>query len=280
MIEDAKRSITNGSVWDKVYQLDNYSIKVFDPNSKLCVIYFSSSAIYYPNTEKALEERVIDQDYYEWKAYPLRNIGKAIYVRDVAKQFYIYGINKNISTITAIIEFLRKETLGYNIVTVGSSSGGYMAALAGAILKAQKVYCFSGFFSLTNVNQDVWYLLKKEKDNLLYNQYYEISSYVKEAYNTEFVYVMPGLSKDMINNDWLQCKYVEKFENVYCLKIKEKNHGVCMPQYLLREFLNLDVNIIKKISKLYKGKLIGKWRLSIMVCGMKTTILHFIELLK
>ena len=91
---------------------------------------------------------------------------------------------------------------------------------------------------------------------------------------------MPGLSKDMINNDWLQCKYVEKFENVYCLKIKEKNHGVCMPQYLLREFLNLDVNIIKKISKLYKGKLIGKWRLSIMVCGMKTTILHFIELLK
>ena len=114
MIEDAKRSITNGSVWDKVYQLDNYSIKVFDPNSKLCVIYFSSSAIYYPNTEKALEERVIDQDYYEWKAYPLRNIGKAIYVRDVAKQFYIYGINKNISTITAIIEFLRKETLGYS----------------------------------------------------------------------------------------------------------------------------------------------------------------------
>ena len=91
MIEDAKRSITNGSVWDKVYQLDNYSIKVFDPNSKLCVIYFSSSAIYYPNTEKALEERVIDQDYYEWKAYPLRNIEKR-YMSVMWQNNFIYMV--------------------------------------------------------------------------------------------------------------------------------------------------------------------------------------------
>lgn len=271
------RSITSGDIWNKAYSLDNYYIYDTGKKGKLCVIYFSSSSIYYPNTDEALQERIIEQDYYEWKNYLIKDASRCIFVRDVAKQFYIYGINKNCASIDELINLLKEITKGYDIITVGSSAGGYMAALAGALLNAKAVYCFSAFFSLTNVNKEVWYLLEKERGNSKYNQYYEIESYIEEAENTLFFYIMPGLSKDTINNDAVQYEYVKNISNVYSLKVREKNHGVCMYPYVLKAFINKDVAETKKILKKCEGKLISKWKFSVLLIGFRRSVLGYMR---
>lgn len=277
MVKTEMKSITSGDIWDRAYSLDNYYIYDTEKKGNLCVIYFSSSSIYYPNTNEAMQERIIEQDYYEWKNYLIQEASRCIFIRDVAKQFYIYGISKECASINKLIKLLEELTKGYNIITVGSSAGGYMASLAGALLKAKTVYCFSGFFSLSNVNQEVWYLLKKEKENSKYNQYYEIAKYMEEAIDTSFFYIMPGLSKDEINNDSAQYEYVKNIPNVYALKIKEKEHGVCMYPYVLKEFINKDTSEMKKIFRKYKGRLVSKWKFSILVIGIRRSVILYIQ---
>ena len=61
------------------------------------------------------------------------------FVRDVYKQWYLKGVNAEIDSIEKLYEFLKAETEGYQIVTVGSSAGGYAAVLFGYLLNATKV---------------------------------------------------------------------------------------------------------------------------------------------
>ena len=78
----------------------NYIIQTDDSvNTKKCAIYFSSNAIYYPDTEDAFFERIIKRDSYEWYGKRVSDASKHIFVRDVffdgsiAKDFF-FVINK------------------------------------------------------------------------------------------------------------------------------------------------------------------------------------------
>lgn len=276
MINKEMKSITSGYVWEKAYSLDNYYVQDVGSKKGLCVIYFSSSAIYYPNTNEELEKRIVKEDYYEWKNNLIREADRNIFVRDICKQFYIYGISEKYSTIDQVIDLLKELTKGYEVITVGSSAGGYMAALVGALLGARCVYCFSAFFSLNNVDQEVWYLLNREKDNPLYNKYYEIYDYIKWAKCTHFFYVFPGLSEDKINNDSIQCGFVDDLDNVHVFKMKEKEHGICMYPYVLKEYLNLNYEKLIEISRREHGSLISKFIFSIYIVGIGRSIRKFI----
>ena len=227
-------SITSGVVWEKAYSLDNYLIECTNKDSDYCVIYFSSSGIYYPNTEEELQKLVDNKKHYEWMHHKITKAKKNIFIRDVAKQFYVIGINEKISTIDRLIEFLKRETSGYKLITVGSSGGGYIAALVGAVLKADYSFCFSAFFSLNIVNQEIWYLLKYNKDK----KYYELGPFIKKAEDTCFFYIYPALSNDSINNDNLQCKIVKDLTNVYSFPIRTKEHGICISIDSLDAFIN------------------------------------------
>ena len=96
-------SITSGVVWEKAYSLDNYLIECTNKDSDYCVIYFSSSGIYYPNTEEELQKLVDNKKHYEWMHHKITKAKKNIFIRDVAKQFYVIGINEKISTIDRLI---------------------------------------------------------------------------------------------------------------------------------------------------------------------------------
>ena len=109
-----------------------------------------------------------------------------------------------------------------------------MAALVGAVLKADYSFCFSAFFSLNIVNQKIWYLLKSNEDK----KYYELAQFIKEAEDTCFFYIYPALSNDPINNDNLQCKIVKNLTNVYSFPVKTNQHGVCISIDSLDTFIN------------------------------------------
>lgn len=78
----------------------NYVVEINDSAAagNLCVIYFTSNALYYPNTEASFTKSVIEKDYYEWRSNVPITAFKQIFVRDIYKQWYLQGINNQIIT--------------------------------------------------------------------------------------------------------------------------------------------------------------------------------------
>ena len=139
---------------EKQYDEPNYRIVEGSSDKKKALIFFSSNGIYYPNNEKEFTEKMINLDYYDWlnigKHRLVRSyFSKIIYVRDIYKQWYVTGINRKINTRAGLCDFLRDELIGYDITTCGSSSGGYMAALMGSLLNAERIIDSSGQFDLS-----------------------------------------------------------------------------------------------------------------------------------
>ncbi len=124
-----------------------------DDGRKKALIFFSSNGIYYPNNETEFTEKIIKRDYYDWL-----NIGKhrliqryfsrIIYVRDIYKQWYVTGINSRVNSMDKLCDFLKEKTAGYDVTTCGSSSGGYMSALMGSLLNAERIIAASAQFYL------------------------------------------------------------------------------------------------------------------------------------
>lgn len=136
-----------------VYSTEPNYIIDYDESSEenVCAIYFSSNDIYFPNTEEIFRKRIVEKNFFEW--YHTRvKARKHIFVRDVFKQWYIEGINTIINSPEKMEEWLKTETLGYQVITVGSSAGGYAAVLYGSLLKAVRVIAFNAQFSLMSAS--------------------------------------------------------------------------------------------------------------------------------
>jgi len=130
------------------YHLNNYSIEyngTYDTNqNQTCAIYFSSNNIYFPNNEAAFRARITEKNYFEWYKTRVNSASKHIFLRDIFKQWYLEGINAEICTPELLLEFLKKETKDYEVITIGSSAGGYAAILYGILLNAKQVLSFNG----------------------------------------------------------------------------------------------------------------------------------------
>ena len=70
------------------------------------------------------------------------------YIRDIWLSWYVVGINEKYNTIDALIRKMREETEGMQVITVGVSSGGFIAAILASSLKASYCLDFAGQFSL------------------------------------------------------------------------------------------------------------------------------------
>lgn len=99
--------------------------------NNLCYIYFSSHAVYFPETKGNFKDKIVNKNVFEWYKRRISNVRKSIFVRDIRKQFYCEGINNNLNSIDKLLGFLKKETKNFDVITVGSSAGGYLAALVG-----------------------------------------------------------------------------------------------------------------------------------------------------
>ena len=62
--------------------------------------------------------------------------------------WYVVGVNVKYNTIDALIRKMREETEGMQVITVGVSSGGFIAAILASSLKASYCLDFAGQFSL------------------------------------------------------------------------------------------------------------------------------------
>ncbi len=137
------RSVYNSQLNYKIEYEDTYK-------ENICAIYFSSNDIYYPNTEDIFRKRIVEKDFFEW--YHTRvKARKHIFVRDIFKQWYLEGINAEIDSPEKMLDWLKSETEGYEVITVGSSAGGYAAVFYGSLLSAKRVIVFNAQFSLVHL---------------------------------------------------------------------------------------------------------------------------------
>ncbi|MCM1187054.1 MAG: hypothetical protein NC251_02190 [Lachnoclostridium sp.] len=246
---------------------DNYLIEYENCDNDLCCIYFSSHAVYFPETRENFIHVIIENDRFEWYKKRVPNVQKHIFLRDIRKQFYVEGINSRLNSMDLLIEWLKKETEGYHVTTLGSSAGGYASAAAGTALGADKIYCFSAQFSLRD---DFAYptkelLLKHERDPEYYKWYN-----IVDRLNKNVIYVYPSDSDcDIVQAVLL--KKQEKDREVCVISIKSSTHGVPIYHSSLTALLLMPTDRIREYSGVrytpftFSVKMIGVIR---SVCGL------------
>jgi hypothetical protein len=205
-------------------------------NENYCIIYFSSNDIYYPNNERAFINQIAIKNKFEWYNTRISKGVKHIFVRDIKKQWYLTGINKEINNIDKLFQFLKIETEGYKVITLGSSAGGYAAVLLGSMLKADRIFTFNGQFRLDDLlestSEAINPILFRERNNSEINKYFSLRAFIQNPKNIYYFY-----SKDSLW-DTDQFNHISTFE-IQFIPFKSNRHGIPFLKSSLKAVINL-----------------------------------------
>lgn len=237
----------DSNIVNTVYQeQDNYLIEYDKKGDKeWCAIYFCSNDIYYPNTKEIFQKRIVDKNFFEWYHSRISKAYKHIFIRDIFKQWYLAGINKNINSPKKLIEFLKKETYGYKVITIGSSAGGYAAILYGSFINTQYILAFNPQYELKSLlersSEAINPLLFRIKDERI--QYFDIIAYINRQ---NIFYFYSNASKwDIEQNKHL----IKVIPNLYKITFNTKHHGIPFLKVALPKVLNLNIEKLKSLSE-------------------------------
>lgn len=252
----------------------NYEIIDFNNDDDRCFIFFSGNGLYYPNDPETFHRKIIENNRFEWKRNIPQFANKVIFLRDVTKQWYFEGINKNINTIEKLVCFLEEQTCGLKVICVGNSAGGYAATLFGCLLNASHVFNFSGQFSLLD-------LLKIEHERTLnptlvkyeniaeYRKYFSIVDYIKTS-QTPIFYFFPGKYDD----DIAQSKLVENIKTVYKFKYDGKSHGSTCFEINFLDIFSLSREELYQLHLHYKNSSISPFLFSVNTSGLTRSLVY------
>lgn len=262
----------------KVFAEKNYDIEYNDSDraeDDLCVIYFSSNEIYYPNTIQAFDYSIIQRDKYEWKRNKLPQARKHIFIRDIRKQWYIGGINATLDSPSKLLDFLKVETAGYRIFTVGSSAGGYAAVLFGSLLNANRVYAFNAQLNLNStmkssnlITNPILFEKAKEEH---FNTYFDLSNYFTSV--TDYYYFQSCGSQ--IDIEQYQAISLEAQKKIKIIRFRTSNHGFPFLRINLPYILAFNTNELAQfVDKTYHPIIF-----SIRLIGLLPTVTFVIKAL-
>ena len=177
----------------------------------------------------------MNPDRYEWDRISCSIAAKEIYIRDIYKSWYVTGINSCIDTIDKLADFLKDEVKDMPVICIGSSSGGYLAALLGVLLNADHVVAFSAQFELRNKGAlDAKPFLRRYQNVPERAKYYDIKPFLERS-DVPIYYLVP------IKNEQDHYHY-EYIKNVSCIRpivFKSKHHGVIVPKGNLSGLLSM-----------------------------------------
>ena len=237
----------------QTFDTNNYCIEYSneeDCDTNLCVIYFSSNEIYYPNTLKSFEYSIIERDKYEWKRNRFPNAGKHIFIRDIRKQWYIGGINSQLDTPLKLAEFLKRETKGYKVFTIGSSAGGFAAILFGSLLNVNRVYAFNSQLNLRvtmqSSNSFVDPILFDKVNDEVLKPYFDLSNFI--THGVDYYYFQSCQSKMDVEQHESISHLAKKHLKI--IRFKTSNHGF--------PFLRINLPHILAFDKKNLEGLVGK----------------------
>lgn len=273
---DFEMNFENKMIYDAYCSKDNYCYKDFNSNSRRCLIFFASNALYYPDEEAEFRKKIIQADHYEGMNIS-KNIrikeyfGRIIWVRDLYKSWYVAGISSYYNSVDKVCELLESITKGYEVYTAGASAGGYMAVIAGIKLKAKAVYNLSGQYTFFLCGAQKRELVQFYKNNKERNRYYDIADMTLS--DVPILYFYPGGSEE----DRKQAAYVHERneKNIYYFCIKRNQHGNPVFGRNLIYILTMDHK--KLIESAKWGKRIGRYRLFAKTAGILPCIRGLFE---
>ena len=247
------------------YEELNYEIHMTDSKTKNCLICFSGHGLYFPNTLETFENRIIDNNRFEWKKVNQNKIvekkfKKIIYVRDIWKTWYLYGINSSISNTERLLKFLQNETQGYDVYTVGNSAGGYAAVQYGCLLNAVMVYNYSGQYEIDS--KDYWNIencdneeIKKERISIL--------NLINNS-TTKIAYFIPDEAK----TDLEQYEKVKGCSNILPFFIRSRWHGTTVLGVNYKYIFDMSIQKIEKLCKKYGTESINRYHFLFSTTGI------------
>ncbi|WP_289036993.1 hypothetical protein [uncultured Zobellia sp.] len=224
----------------------NYKIVIDDSvrDKSTCAIYFSSNDIYFPNKEEVFQKRIVEKDAFEWYGTRINGAYKHIFVRDVFKQWYLKGINQELNSIEKVAAFLKNETKECDVVTLGSSSGGFAAVLFGSLLGAKKVLSFNGQYEVKSLlktsKETTDPILFRNKETVLVS-YYDIKSFINSEVDIFYFY------SNASNWDVTQWEHIKEVPNIHTIEFKTNHHGIPFVKEALSKVINLDKNQLKTL---------------------------------
>lgn len=241
-------------------------------SSDYCIVYFSSNDIYYPNDEQVFQQSIIDKDRYEWYGSRIACGHKHIFIRDIQKQWYLGGINKDIDSPQKLVEFLKRETEGYKLVFVGSSSGGFASIIYGQLLNAELILSFNGQFEIHSLlkqsTKQVDPLVFRLRDKVDILPFYDAKLFIK---NTASIFYFLSVDSSW---DAAQYEYVrDTLPSV--IKFKSHIHGIPFLKSSIKPVINLKVKDLNKL----KGGLFHPIIFSLKIAGLKMTLIDVTSLL-
>ena len=236
------------------FQLSNASLKILrdqheniriiecqDSRSNACAIYFSSNALYAPNTDEAVRKTLFDKERYEWTKNLVFNAKRHIFVRDVYKQWYLEGVSSTCDTVEKTLTLLKKHLEGCDsCVCVGSSAGGFAAVLFGSLLGADRILAFNPQFTLSPFLEDkdcpvLNPLLWRNRENERVKRYYDLKDIVN-VHERPIYYFLSARSE----KDWVQYQYIRECVAVKTIFFNTANHGIPFLRPVFRYVLNAD----------------------------------------
>lgn len=224
-------------------------IKVVDNSSEgsdLCVLYFSSNEIYYPNTKYSFRNAIVERNKFEWANTKFPGALRHIYVRDIQKQWYLEGVSTFINSPELLLNELSTLTAGMKIYTIGSSAGGFAAILFGSLLKADRVYAFNAQFDLNIIidesSPSVDPLLFKYKDDISISPFLNLSNFI--GGNTKYYYFQSAKSP----MDIRQFDTCRRKDWITKIEFNTKNHGFPFLRHNLSQVLSLSDAELKSMS--------------------------------
>lgn len=243
-------------------KLNNYKVEKIQ-EGKYCWIFFTSHGLYFPTEMKEFEKQVILNDRYEWvnisrcKGIKTR-ASKYIFVRDIYKNWCLEGINTKCNSIEKLADLLKKEANGNEIITVGSSAGGYMAIALGCLLKATYIYAFSPQISLDEYNKfhNIKYLSQYHTDER--EKWLSLEPIIKNYNAGEIFYYYPTQCEE----DVAQYEVIKNITNerVHIFGVKFTQHGTPIYSESVIKTLCLEPNKVITLCKKYNGKEISRMR--------------------
>jgi hypothetical protein len=249
------------------YQADNYLIEYAaesqEVENDLCIVYFSSNEIYYPNTPESFEYAILEKNRYEWQRSKLPHAKKHIFIRDIQKQWYLQGINATLNSPTKLAEFLKMETNGYRTQMIGSSAGGFGALLFGSLLEVERIYVFNAQLNLhvimKNSNALTDPILFAHVDDEHLKSFYDLSNFIRS--NTDNYYFQSCHSQ--MDLDQYNSLDLETQKSLKIIRFKTANHGFPFLRINLPIVLSFDAKRLESIVNktfhpiLFSMRLIG-----------------------
>jgi hypothetical protein len=276
-------TVVNDQLKQHNYLIESNGVSA-DRTNTYCVVYFSSNNIYYPNTKEVFKKDIVNKNKFEWYGLRVKKAAKHIFIRDIQKQWYLKGINSEIDSIEKLANFIRKETEGYKIIMLGSSSGGFAASLFGSLLDVEYVISFNGQFQVLDLlktsSESIDPILFREKDNMNINIYFSIKKYIKKPKKIYYFYSNKS-EWDIINKN-----HIEDLD-ISIIGFNTRNHGIPFVKSALPFVINASQHSLLKMRGQTYSPLLFSFKhggflptLNILYKKMKQIVLSKITLSK